>query len=137
MCLEQSLFDKNRTEPRKVVWFFSASEKRLQAVFLCFLFPNLVSSLTSFTTSFLRQALERHREISDIVRIERDQLTDEVVQLRDSLKVPEKPNYNFDPAEIQTPGDEDPQVFFQDRCLVCLPKVPLPQEQQRGSRSGF
>ncbi|XP_027866306.1 leucine-rich repeat flightless-interacting protein 1-like isoform X2 [Xiphophorus couchianus] len=31
-------------------------------------------------------ALERHREISDIVRIERDQLTDEVVQLRDSLK---------------------------------------------------
>ncbi|XP_043965520.1 leucine-rich repeat flightless-interacting protein 2 [Gambusia affinis] len=31
-------------------------------------------------------ALERHREISDIVRIERDRLTDEVVQLQDSLK---------------------------------------------------
>uniref|UniRef100_A0A3Q2FHK1 Leucine-rich repeat flightless-interacting protein 2-like n=1 Tax=Cyprinodon variegatus TaxID=28743 RepID=A0A3Q2FHK1_CYPVA len=31
-------------------------------------------------------ALERHRETSDIVRIERDRLRDEVVRLRDSLK---------------------------------------------------
>ncbi|KAK2857258.1 hypothetical protein Q5P01_005993 [Channa striata] len=31
-------------------------------------------------------ALERHREISDIVRIERDRLREEVVQLRDLLK---------------------------------------------------
>lgn len=45
--------------------------------------------LTSFLSSPLvvAQALERHREISDIVCIERDRLRDEVVRLRDLLKV--------------------------------------------------
>lgn len=46
--------------------------------------PNFLSFVLN--PSNVWQALERHREMSDIVRIERDQLQAEVIQLRDVLK---------------------------------------------------
>ncbi|XP_024121250.1 uncharacterized protein lrrfip1b isoform X4 [Oryzias melastigma] len=45
-------------------------------------------------TEELLTALERQREISDIIRIERDRLRDEVVHLRDSLK-----KHGFEPRD--------------------------------------
>ncbi|KAM4711242.1 uncharacterized protein lrrfip1b isoform 2-T3 [Anableps anableps] len=59
-------------------------------------------------------ALERHREISDIVRIERDRLTDEVVRLRDSLKnhgVVVSPDTNGDAEQAE---EENPSQLAED-----------------------
>ncbi len=49
--------------------------------------PRSLFSSSSCSSPSSSQALERQREISDIVRMERDRLREEVVRLRDLLKV--------------------------------------------------
>lgn len=78
-------------------------------MYVCFIF---------FTTLLgSSQALEKQKEYSDAIRTERDELRDEVVQLKDILKV----NVN---GEMQTCPSHNPFIFLA-HCLHTLTYLHL------------
>ncbi|MEQ2165828.1 hypothetical protein GOODEAATRI_021236, partial [Goodea atripinnis] len=68
-------------------------------------------------------ALERHREISDIVRIERDGLRSEVVRLRDSLK-----NHGVAVSPDSTPNGDAERAEDESACRLAEDSPPSGRE---------
>ncbi|XP_047210886.1 leucine-rich repeat flightless-interacting protein 1 isoform X3 [Girardinichthys multiradiatus] len=75
-------------------------------------------------------ALERHREISDIVRIERDGLRSEVVRLRDSLK-----NHGVAVSPDSTPNGDAERAEDDSACCLAEDSPPSGRESTLGKAS--
>ncbi|KAM6893545.1 leucine-rich repeat flightless-interacting protein 2 [Xenentodon cancila] len=73
-------------------------------------------------------ALERQREISDIVRIERDRLRDEVVRLRDLLQ-----KHGVDPPNVTTNGETEQA----DDDVITESPSQLAEELPQGDRESI